>query len=72
MELAKVRKERGMTQEELAKLTGINRVSISRYEHGINIPSIGNIRKLCKVFNVSMDYLIGGESCEVTDNRADG
>lgn len=71
MEIAKVRKERGMTQDELARLTGISRVSISRYENGVNEPSMGNIRKISRVLKAPVDYLIGGDANEAPDHRAD-
>ena len=61
-----------MSQEELAQMTGISRVSISRYENGHTSPSVGHILKISKALNVSVDYLIGGDECEAVDDRTDG
>ena len=64
MELAEklmgLRKERGLSQEELADRLGVSRQAVSRWEQGATYPDVPNLRKLTQVFGVSADYLIGG------------
>jgi transcriptional regulator with XRE-family HTH domain len=62
MSLAKkivdLRKERNLTQKELAKSIGVHFSHISRYERGISLPSIDVVKKIAQVFSVSTDYLL--------------
>lgn len=51
------REDRGMTQEELSRASGVNRVNISRYETGAAIPSFETAGKIAAVFNVTVDDL---------------
>ena len=50
-----------MTLHEIAKLLSISHVSYLRWEQGKTQPSIDSIIRLCKIFNVSADYLLGIE-----------
>lgn len=59
--LKELRKESGKTQKELAKLLNTTDDSIYSWEKGRSQPSIEMIRKLCKIFDVTADYLIGLE-----------
>lgn len=56
--LKALRKERKMTQAELAKELAYGATAISNYEAGINQPSIVDLKKIASVFDVSMDYLL--------------
>ena len=47
--VAKLRQEKGLTQERLGDLTGINRIMIGRIEHEDYIPSINQFEALGKV-----------------------
>lgn len=63
--IKELRTEKGYTQEELAKLLGLNSKSnIANYENGTNSPSDKIKLKMCKLFNCSMDYLMGLTSHE--------
>lgn len=63
--IKELRLEKGYTQEELAKLLGLNSKSnIANYENGANSPSDKIKLKMCKLFNCSMDYLMGLTSHE--------
>ena len=63
--IKELRTENGYTQEELAKLLGLNSKSnIANYENGANSPSDKIKLKMCKLFNCSMDYLMGLTSYE--------
>ena len=48
-----------MSQEEFAKLLDISRGALSFYENGERMPNIEVVFKMCNVFNVSADYLLG-------------
>lgn len=56
--ICELRKDNGMTQDDLAKYLNVTRASISNYEKGVNEPSLQIIIKLSKLFNVSSDYLL--------------
>uniref|UniRef100_UPI0013E08FE9 helix-turn-helix domain-containing protein n=1 Tax=Veillonella caviae TaxID=248316 RepID=UPI0013E08FE9 len=57
--IKKLRAERNMTQETLAKLLGVGKTTISMYENGNSTPNDDIKIQLSKHFNVSTDYLIG-------------
>ena len=48
-----------ITQDELARKAEVSRTIIGNYERNANTPSIEVLLKLAKVFNVTVDYLIG-------------
>ncbi len=56
--LRELRKERGLTQTELAVLTEINRVTIARYELGLIKPGSENLIKLTKALSCTADELL--------------
>lgn len=57
--LQKIINKKDITQRELAKLTGVTEVTISRYLSGERKPRIEIISKIAEVLNVSIDYLLG-------------
>ncbi len=57
----KARRERGLTQEQLGNMININKSSISRYEKGIQLPELENIKKMAKALGVSHQYLLEDE-----------
>ena len=59
--IAKLRKEKGMTQQELADIFNINYRSVSKWETGKTMPDISNIDLLSEIFNVTSDELLKGE-----------
>lgn len=56
--LREIRKARGMTQEQLAKATGIHRVTIAKYEAQNVDPTIENAERLASALGVTVDELI--------------
>lgn len=58
--LRKLREEKELSQEECAKLLGIDRTTYAKYENGGSIKR--NVEKLASFFNVSTDYLLGRET----------
>ena len=59
--LRELRKENRMSQEDLGKLLGVTKVSISGYENGNRVPSLDVLNQILDVFGVSADYLMGRE-----------
>jgi transcriptional regulator with XRE-family HTH domain len=57
--ITQLRKQQNLSQDELAKKIAVSRTIIGNYERNANTPSIEVLVKLSKVFNVSVDYLIG-------------
>lgn len=53
-----LRKEKGLSQEQLANKLDVSRQSISKWELGESNPELVNIVELAKVFDVSTDYLL--------------
>lgn len=54
-----LRKQKDMSQTDLAKATGVSREIIGRYERGEATPSIEVAKKIADTFAVSLDYLVG-------------
>ncbi|MCI9171316.1 MAG: helix-turn-helix domain-containing protein [Lawsonibacter sp.] len=57
--LVDLRKEKGLSQAELAEAINVSRQAISRWEVGTAIPSADNLMWLSKFYEVSMDELMG-------------
>lgn len=75
--LQELRKQRGLTQEELAAALFVSRTAISKWESGRGYPSIDSLRAISHFFSVSIDNLlstdevlaIAGEDCEQQKRR---
>ncbi len=65
--LRELRKEKGLTQKQLASLIRVQGSIVSFYELGDRIPSPEVLIKLAGVFNVTTDYLLGIEKKESVD-----
>ena len=59
--IATLRKEKGMTQEQLGEKLGITNKTISRWENGNYMPDVEMLSLLSKEFGVSINELISGE-----------
>ena len=57
--LTQLRKEKGMSQEDLANSLNVSRQAVSKWESNNSYPETDKIVAICKLFNVSMDELIG-------------
>lgn len=65
--LKKLRKEKNLTQKQLASLIGVQNSVISFYEVGERVPSPEITIKLATALHVSSDYLLGIEKNESVD-----
>jgi len=54
-----LRESNNLTQSELARQLGITRSSVNAWEQGISVPSTQYVVELARLFNVSVDYLLG-------------
>lgn len=59
--MERLRRERGLTQAELARLVDMAQPNISDYERGIYVPTATTIIRLAQVLGVSADTLLGLE-----------
>lgn len=59
--LQELRKNRGLTQEELAEALYVSRTAISKWESGRGYPNIDSLKEISKFFSVSIDDLLSGE-----------
>lgn len=57
--LKRFRKERGLTQRQVAESVGMRESVYQRYEWGMHEPAYKQLRKLADAYNVSIDYLVG-------------
>lgn len=57
--LAKLRKEKGLGQKELALLLNMSIGTISNYENGVHSPDLLTLCRLANFFGVTTDYLLG-------------
>lgn len=62
------RKEKGITQSELAELLGISDRAISKWENGNCLPDASNMQELCKILNIIINDLFSGEVVDMEDN----
>ena len=60
--LKKLRKEKGITQEELGKILGVTTSMVGMYETNARKPSYEVLLKMADYFGVSTDYLLGKSS----------
>ena len=56
--LQELRKNRGLTQEELAQALYVSRTAISKWESGRGYPSIDSLKEISRFFSVTIDELI--------------
>ena len=67
--IALLRKEKNMTQAELAKMVDASREIISKYEKDGVMPSIEMAKKIADAFGVTLDYLVGEGSNAKFDKK---
>ena len=58
--LKQLRREQGLSQEELAGIIGVSRQAVQKWESGVSSPDTGNLIALADHFGVSLDYLLRG------------
>ena len=59
--LQELRKQKGLTQEELAAAIFVSRAAISKWESGRGYPNIDSLKAIAKFFSITIDELLSGE-----------
>ena len=59
--LQELRKQKGLTQEELAESLYVSRTAISKWESGRGYPNIESLKAIAKFYSVTIDELLSGE-----------
>ena len=70
--LRQLRRERGLTQEQLAERLGVSNRSVSRWENGATLPDLGLLVELADFYQVDLGELIRGERCEMPAEETAG
>ena len=59
--LQQLRKQKGLTQEELAAHLFVSRAAVSKWESGRGYPNIDSLKAIAKFYGVTIDQLLSGE-----------
>ena len=59
--LKTLRKEKGITQEQLAKVLNVSNRSVSRWENGVNLPDFSLLLEIAKYYVIGVDEILNGE-----------
>jgi transcriptional regulator with XRE-family HTH domain len=59
--LQTLRKQKGLTQEELAEILFVSRTAVSKWESGRGYPSIDSLKAIAKFFSVTIDELLSND-----------
>ena len=71
MMITSLRKEKGMTQLELADKMGVTDKAVSKWERDISCPDVNTIPKLAEVFGISVDELMQIKAESQSDTKKD-
>jgi len=64
-----IRQQKKISQNELAKTSGINVKSLSRYELGSSIPPANALKAIADALGVSDDYLLSDDNTQIKDKE---
>ncbi|MBR4095828.1 MAG: helix-turn-helix transcriptional regulator [Oscillospiraceae bacterium] len=59
--LKELRREKGITQEQLAEVFGVSSRTVSRWENGVNMPDLSLLAEIADYYNVDIREIIDGE-----------
>ncbi len=68
--LAKLRKERKLTQQQLADLLHVTNKTISKWETNTTAPDIDTLKRISQVLNVPVDVLLGNSKLTITEKSS--
>lgn len=63
--IQKIRKEKGLTQEELAEKLCVSAQAVSKWENDASCPDISLLPQLCRILGISTDELLSGKNDQV-------
>lgn len=67
--IAKTRKEKGMTQADLAEIIGVTDKAVSRWERGIGFPDINTLEPLASALDLSIFELMRSERSDMKEKK---
>lgn len=67
--IANLRKEKNMTQQDLAKKLGVTDRAISKWENGRGLPDYSLLQDLCDTLSISINELFSGEKLSKEDYK---
>ena len=65
MRIALLRKQKPMTQDELAEKMGVSSQAVSKWENDVSCPDIQSLPRLARLLGVTVDELLSGKSQDV-------
>ncbi len=68
--IGRLRREWGMTQEQLAEAMGVSFAAVSKWERGVSAPELGTMLELADLFEVSLDAWWATPSRTTTSRRS--
>lgn len=63
--IQKIRKEKGLTQEELAEKLCVSAQAVSKWENDASCPDISLLPQLCRILGITTDELLSGKNDQV-------
>ena len=69
--IAALRKERGMTQLELAEQMGVTDKAVSKWERDLSFPDVSSLPRLAEIFGISLDELMQGKEQTGSQNTGE-
>ena len=70
--IAACRREKGLTQQQLADMLNLSNKTISKWESGSGSPDISNLLELSKVLEITVDELLNGERKNTEQKDVEG
>lgn len=67
--IAECRKEKKLTQEELAEKLNITDRAVSKWERGLSLPDASIMISLCNILDINVNELLNGEKIEMKDYK---
>lgn len=67
--ISSLRKEKGMTQNDLAEKMNVTDKAVSKWERNLSCPDVNSISKLAEILNVSVDELLTAQKRNEQDNN---
>lgn len=67
--IAKCRKDKNITQEQLAEKLGVSYKSVSRWENGKNMPDYSILKELCNILDIDVNEFLSGEKIEKNEKQ---
>jgi|YelNatPaOPRAMG01_1025707.scaffolds.fasta_scaffold81076_3 transcriptional regulator with XRE-family HTH domain len=70
--LRSIRKKRGLSLNDLAKILNVAPITVSRWERDQREPDLETLQKLSEILDVSIDYLLGKRNVKIATSLSDG